>query len=370
MRLFNNNMSSCRFRGTMRKPASFLTSDQRAELLKILRQRKSAALVACRANALLLLDDGKSTGFVARALFLDPDTVRVWLREFRATGLASVDLAAYPEREGKLNRDQEAALKALFRDNPPRDTNEVREVIFRFHGVDYSRAGAIKLMHRLGFDYVKPESLPRQADRGAQEAFIRHYEQLMCGMFPDETVVFADAVHPEYQSRPAHGWFIRSDKPAIRSTTGRRRLNLHGALNLETMKLTMVEGEKINAETSLRLLQKLERAYPDSRVVHVCLDNARYHHAKMLKPFLERPECRIRLHFLPPYAPHLNPIERLWGVMHRHVTHNRFHSDFRQFTEAIFAFFNETLPKEWETIADVVTDNFRVITHDDHRIIG
>ncbi len=99
----------------MRKPASFLTSDQRAELLKILRQRKSAALVARRAHALLLLDDGKSTGFVARALFLDPDTVRVWLREFRATGLASVDLAACPEREGKLNRDQEAALKALFR---------------------------------------------------------------------------------------------------------------------------------------------------------------------------------------------------------------------------------------------------------------
>ena len=55
----------------------------------------------------------------------------------------------------------------------------------------------------------------------------------------------------------------------------------------------------------------------------------RYNRANLLKPFLERPECRIQLHFLPPYAPHLNPIERLWGVMHRHVTHNRFYSDFR-----------------------------------------
>ena len=74
-------------------------------------------------------------------------------------------------------------------------------------------------------------------------------------------------VHPEYQSRPAHGWFIRSDKPAIKATTGRQRLNLHGALDLETMKLTLVEGEKINAETSLRLFEKLERAYPDTRVI-------------------------------------------------------------------------------------------------------
>ncbi len=79
--------------------------------------------------------------------------------------------------------------------------------------------------------------------------------------------VFAAAVHPEYQSRPAHGWFIRSDKPAIKATTGRQRLNLHGALDLETMKLTLVEGEKINAETSLRLFEKLERAYPDTRVI-------------------------------------------------------------------------------------------------------
>ena len=59
------------------------------------------------------------------------------------------------------------------------------------------------------------------------------------------------------------------------------------------------------------------------------------------------------------------PIESLRSAFEKPL-----HSVFRQFTEAIFAFFNETLPKEWETIADVVTDNFRVITHDDHRIIG
>ena len=69
-------------------------------------------------------------------------------------------------------------------------------------------------------------------------------------------------------------------------------------------------------------------------------------------------------------AGHLNPIERLWGVMHRHVTHNRFYPDFRQFTEAIFGFFNQTLPWEWETIRDTVTDNFRVITRDQYRVIG
>jgi len=57
-------------------------------------------------------------------------------------------------------------------------------------------------------------------------------------------------------------------------------------------------------------------------LIHVFLDNARYHHAKLVHDWLSRPGCRIRLHFVPAYCPHLNPIERLWGVMHKHVTHN------------------------------------------------
>jgi len=56
--------------------------------------------------------------------------------------------------------------------------------------------------------------------------------------------------------------------------------------------------------------------------------------------------------------------------MHRHVTHNRFHADLRQFTEAVFRFFEETLPRERERIADAVTDSFRVITHDRYRMVG
>ncbi len=248
----------------MRKRASFLTADEPKALLNVMRKRKVEALQVRRANALVALDDGHSVQMVSRIFYLDPDTVRGWLRDFREKGLASVELADYPDR---LTADQEAALKAQFRDNPPRDTNAVRDAIFRKFAVRYSRPGAIKLMHRLGFAYVKPKTLPKQADKQAQEAFIRDYEQLTRGMFPDATVVFAAAVHPEYQSRPAHGWFIRSDKPAIKATTGRQRLNLHGALDLETMKLTLVEGEKINAETSLRLFEKLERAYPDTRVI-------------------------------------------------------------------------------------------------------
>ena len=136
----------------MSRRGSLLPPDERKTLLDVMRKLKVEALKVRRANALVALDDGKRIRLVSEILYLDPDTVRGWLRECRETGLASVDLATYPGREGKLDRDQEAALKALFRDTPPRDTNEVRDTIFRRYGVAYSRAGAIKLMHRPGFD--------------------------------------------------------------------------------------------------------------------------------------------------------------------------------------------------------------------------
>ena len=70
------------------------------------------------------------------------------------------------------------------------------------------------------------------------------------------------------------------------------------------MGLTMVEGERIDASTTLRLLGRLERDHPGSRVIHVFPGSARHRHAKALRPFLERRECRVRPRFLPPYAPH------------------------------------------------------------------
>ena len=351
-------------------PGHILTAQQRAQLGKVLRTRKGPAIKARRANALLLLDDGMASEDVARVLYLDADTIRTWRRDFEAKGLEALDLKPYSPREGHLTAAQESKLVSLFRAQPPRTTNEVRAVIAREFDVAFSKPGAIKLMNRLGFRYKKPKSLPLGASEPAQTAHIAAYEKLLNGLADDEAVVFADAVHPEYQSRPAHGWFARNEKVAIKATSGRKRLNIHGAFDLERMRFTWVEAERINAETTLKLLQKLEDTYPDKRIIHVFLDNARYHHANMLRQWLERPGRRIRLHFLPPYAPHLNPIERLWGVMHEHVTHNRYHASFDDFIDAIFGFFRETIPKSAHLWCDTITDNFRVISHEKYRLIG
>ena len=208
------------------------------------------------------------------------------------------------------------------------------------------------------------------ADEAAQIAHIEAYEALLNGLENDESVVFADAVHPEYQSRPAHGWFPRDEKVAIKATSGRKRLNIQGAFDLETSGPAWVEGQRIAAQTTLTLLEKLEAAYPDKRVIHVFLDKARYHRGKMLRPWLERADCRIRLHFLPPCAPHLNPIERLWAIMHEHIAHIRDYTTFAEFVDAVIGFLRNTVTKNAHEWRDTITDNFRIISQKEYRLIG
>lgn len=70
------------------------------------------------------------------------------------------------------------------------------------------------------------------------------------------------------------------------------------------------------------------------------------------------------------YCPHLNPIERLWGQMHKAVTHNRCHARFADFKDALLDFLRTEVPRTWRTLCDHVSDNFRIITAEDFRVMA
>ena len=103
-------------------------------------------------------------------------------------------------------------------------------------------------------------------------------------------------------------------------------------------------------------------------MIQLFLDNARYHHAKLVQAWLAPSGCRIKLHFIPAYCPHLDPIERLWGLMHKPITHNRCSERFADFRDAILTFLREEVPRNWTVFCDQVSDNFRIISPKDFRI--
>ena len=326
--------------------------------------------IARRANAILLLDDGESCSQIARFLYLDDDTVRGWYKVYRRDGWEALALDGWQGGQSRMTAAQEAALCAWLEGKFCRSTAAVMAHIRGEFGLHYSHSGCIKLLARLGFEYRKPKALPRVATPEQQEAFMALYERLMTTLGADEAVYFADAVHPEYQTKPAFGWVRKGSSPAVRTTAGRGRVNIHGALNLETFDVPFVEPTTVDGTSAVQLLAKIEARNPDKRLIHVIWDNAAYHKGQEVRDFLARPQCRIHLIPLPPYCPHLNPIERLWAIMHRYVTHNRHYPTQKQFADAILAFFRQTLPNEWRSFRDAVSDNFRVISYKDFRVFA
>lgn len=350
--------------------SGFLSRDDRAALRALARDGSAAHRLARRANAVVLLDAGWTCAKVAGALLVDDDTVRIWHAMFLTDGFEGLSAFEAGGSACLISAEQQAALKDWVTTTLPRSTRHVGAWIEAQFDLSYeSRSGLSALLQRLGFAFRKPEVIPRKLDEAQQKAFIKSYAELLNALPSDEAVLFADAVHPTHAAKSAGCWAPASETLAIEQTSGRQRINIHGAIDLETGQTRMIEVLTVDAASTIRLLQSIEALYPMLVLIHVFLDNARYHHARLVREWLARPDCRIKLHFLPAYCPHLNPIERLWGLMHKHVTHNKCYSSCTQFADATLGFLREKVPRNWNSFCDSVTDNFRVIRPSDFRVM-
>lgn len=350
--------------------SNFLTAPQRLALTTLAKRAMVEHRVARRANAIILLDKGWSYDQVAAALLLDDSTVRSWLDLFERDGITGLESFLYEGRGSQMTGAQEAELVSWITGALPRTTREIGAWIDARFGIVYeSRSGLVAMLHRLGLEHRRPEAVSRKLDPAKQKAFIAAYEALLNGLADDEAVLFADAVHPTHTARPVGCWAPKDTKVALDQASGRDRLNIHGAVDLETGKTVMKDVLTVDAASTIALLISIEMAYPGARLIHLFLDNARYHHARLVQDWLARPGCRIRLHFVPAYCPHLNPIERLWGLMHRNVTHNKSYPSYREFADAMLRFLRTDVPAKWGTLCDSVSDNFRVIDPANFRIL-
>ncbi len=358
--------------------AGFLSPEDRADLIALARDGSAAHRLARRANALVLLDDGWSCERIAGAFLLDDDTIRQWHGLFAEDGIEGLTRFETGGSACRLSVEQQDKLKAWVAASLPRSTRRIGAWLETQFGLAYEgRSGLIALLHRLGLAYHKPKVIPRKLDEAKQRAFIESYEKLLNCLADDEAVVFVDAVHPTHAARPAGCWARAHEKLAIEQTSGRQRINIHGAIDLESGQTRMIEVETVDALSTIRLLESIQARYPLLALVHVFLDNARYHHAKLVSEWLAQPGRRIKLHFVPPpdrvrgklYCPHLNPIERLWGLMHEHVTHNKCYATCVQFAAATLGFLREKVPANWPEFREKVTDNFRVISPKEFRVM-
>ena len=191
-----------------------------------------------------------------------------------------------------------AALSARLGERLMRDSGEVAAYIAARWGVVYGHSGCVALLHRLGFEYKRRKACRPGRMRPGRPPSSRDTTNCSTGW-------------PTTRSSTSPMPCTRSTRPAPRmagSTKATRwRCEGHqGARDIgapapqpprgaqpgefpQTFHCPLVEAERTDAASTLALLAKLEAGNPGKRRIYVIADNARYHHARMVRQWLERP---------------------------------------------------------------------------------
>lgn len=312
---------------------------------------------AYRIHAIILLGTGYTLKKVKKVLFIDDETLRNYVENYRVDGISGL---LSDNRNGKacrLAHSQIELLKNELNTVIHLHTGSVIQFVKENFGVCYSATGMRDLLHRLDYVYKKPKLVPGNPDVDAQELFVEQYDDFMLSKPDDVEVVFVDAVHPEHNALAAYGWIKRGETRELKTNSGRERLNLHGAINAETHEITIIESDTVDSYSTLNLLAAIENKYPEASSIKVILDNAKYHYSKIVQDYMAT--SRIDLVFLPSYSPNLNLIERLWGFFKKKVLHNHYYTDVGAFREACIKFFRE-IDKYSNEISNFMNADFHI----------
>ena len=313
---------------------------------------------AYRINAMILLGNGRTAADVADALLFDPDTVRAYFKRYKKGGLQALLRMNYVGSEALLDDVQLAVLDAHLQKHLHLTAESVARWVKERWGVCYAPSGMAAVLRRLGYVYKKPKLVPGKADAAAQEAFLEDYENLKQNSDEDDVVLFMDATHPQHNPVISYGWIKRGKEHPIKSNTGRRRLNINGAIDVQRMSAEIRFDDTIDAISTIDLFEQIERTNPSAKRITIICDNARYYRSKAVAEYLKT--SRIDLLFLPPYSPNLNLIERFWKFFKRKVLYNRYYEAFDDYKEACKRFFCE-LDSHVSQLRSLLTENFEII---------
>lgn len=311
--------------------------------LRQLQKTESAKRDYVKITVIIMLDRGKSVDEVADLLGVDHTSVYRYAQTYRSLGLQDYLGDAYRGWWGRLDSQQLSQLQKELRQGFYTSAQALVEWIKTTFSVDYHPQGLVKLLHRLGFAYKKTTLVAPKADPLKQAEFVAKLEQQIKQLPQDEVVYFADAVHPQHNTRPAHGWIEIGKQRPIACNSSRYRVNINAVVNaLDPVEVIARQDTTINSFSTIALFEQILAANPTKRIIHIYCDSARYYVSKQVAEWIaDKP---IELHCLPGYSPNLNPIERLWKFMRQKVIDSIYYPQFDHFKEQVMAFLSHLEP--------------------------
>ena len=319
-------------------------------MTRLLRKTRSR-IEALRARVLLLLHEGVLPGVVAEMAGCARATVYRTLYRFEDLGEDALLDQRRLRPPSKVTAEVEARLVGYI-DGSPQDfgwqrttwTLELLAVQLTLDtGVRLSRSHVRNVLVANRVRRGRPRVGLRIPVRGRRR-ILNEIDRLVESADAEDEVFYVDEADIDLNPRIGTT-YMRLGEQLVVLTPGKNvKRYVAGALNARSGKVVHVVAERKNSDLFLALVDALRRAYRRAKRIHLVLDNFIIHKSRRTRRHLAALGGRIVLHFLPPYSPESNVIERLWKQLHDHVTRNHTHRAIEPLMEAVDEFIEGAQP--------------------------
>jgi transposase len=325
----------------------------RAQARRVKRRlRKTRCRIeALRCRILLLLQEGCPASAVAEIAGCVRATVYRTVYRFEDLGEDGLRDQRTWREPAKVTRDIERRLLEYVEQRPGdlgwhRSTWTLELLSLQLEqdtGIRLCGSWIRALLRDLGCRRGRPRAGLRVPVRGRRKV-LKRIGKLVRGATAEEEVFYADEADVHLNPRIGPTYMLRGWQPLVLTPGKNVKRYVFGAWNVRTGAVVHRVMHGKNSEAFVAFIEHLRQSYRRARVLHVVLDNYIIHKSRRTLRHLRRLDGRVRLHFLPPYSPQENPIERLWKQMHDHVTRNHRHREIETLATAVDRFLEAVQP--------------------------
>jgi len=291
-------------------------------------------LETIRLMAVERVREGERASEVIEAYGFNRTTIYKWLKvAFRpGAGIKALRSTKATGRPRSLSPAQERRVFRWINGRDPRQYGldfglwtrmVVAELIEKKFGVHLGVSAVGELLAKLGLTPQKPLQRAYQRDPQAVERWQRETYPAIARkakrqgaevFFWDESGFRADTVHGKT-------WGVRGQTPVVQRPGQRQSISAASAVTAQGAFWFCVYEGGLNGELFIELLKKMMHRRRKS--VHLILDSLPAHKRAIVSEYVASTEGRLTLHFLPGYAPDLNPDELVWSHIKRTGTARR-----------------------------------------------
>lgn len=315
----------------MKPDGIVLHGQTRRKLLRLSRRSRDANR-RTRCLIVLRLAEGWSVMEIARALSCSSATVGKYRDRWLAHGFAG--LVDRREDNGQTKADEfYVGTVRWILTLTPQDFGRRRptwtqplliDVVAKFTGVKISVTTMGRVLKTLGARRGRAKPLgPCPWSEKRRKTRMAAIHGLIESLPEDQACVWEDEADIDLNPKIGSDWTLPGKQRRVMTPGKNVKRYFAAAMDATTDKLVWVKGERKSSVLFIALLKKLLTKYPDKTMIHVILDNYCIHASRQTRQWLEEFGGKFRMHFLPPYDPDDNRIERkLWREVHANVTTN------------------------------------------------